>query len=115
MGIQNLSENVLLVTLPEQPNQTGELETVNKLFSDGCEQDVIVDFYQVKMLTSECICSLMILDRLLNGLGHKLVLCNLSSEIREIFTRTGLETSFHFADDDYAALQSIKSSTCFYD
>jgi len=114
MGIQNLNENVLLVTLPEQPNLTGELETVNKLCSDGCEQDVIVDFYQVKMLTSECICSLMILDRLLNGLGHKLILCNLSPEIKEVFTRTGLETSFHFADDDFAALQSVKSTAYFY-
>ena len=114
MGIQNLSERVLLVTLPEQPHLCDELETVNKITSDGSNRDVIIDFYQVKMLTSESICSLIILERLLSGLGHKLVFCNVSSEIKQIFTRTGLEPSFEFADDDFAALQSIRCSLYLY-
>ena len=114
MGIQNLSENVLLVTLPEQPYLCNELDAINKIVSNECNRDVIIDFYQVKMLTSESICSLMILERLLNGLGHKLVLCNVSAEIKQIFTRTGLEPSFEFADDDFAALQSIRDYSHLY-
>lgn len=114
MGIQNLSEHALLVTLPEQPHWGDELETISKITSDGCYRDVIIDFYQVKMLTSKSICSLIILERLLSGLEHRLVLCNVPPEIKQIFTRTGLEPSFEFADNDFAALQSVKSTSNFY-
>ncbi len=114
MGIQNLSDNILLATLPEQPHLGNELDAINKIVSEGCDRNVIIDFYQVKMLTSESICSLIILERLLSGLGHKLVLCNVPAEIKQIFTRTGLEPSFEFADDDYTALQSIRSSSYLY-
>jgi len=114
MGIQNLSGHILLITLPEQPNSGGELDAINKIVDEGCGRNVIIDFYQVKMLTSESICSLMTLERLLSGLGHKLILCNVSAEIKQIFTRTGLEPSFEFADNDFAALQSIKSSSYLY-
>jgi len=114
MGIQNLSEHVFLVILPEQPHSGNELDAINKIIGDGCDSNVIIDFCQVKMLTSESICSLMALERLLSGLGHKLVLCNVPAEIKQIFTRTGLEMSFEFTDNDFAALQSIKSSSYFY-
>ena len=79
MGIQNFSEDVLLITLPEQPQHGEEIDIVNKLLSDSVDFDVMVDFSKVKMLTSETICSLMILDKLLKGSGRKLVFFDLPS------------------------------------
>jgi len=114
MGIQNLSENILLTILPEQPHLGNEIETINKIISGGCDRDVIIDFYQVKMLTSESVCSLMIVEKLLSGLGHKLILCNVPIEIKQIFTRTGLEPTFEFADNDFAALQLLGKSSYLY-
>ena len=114
MGIQNLSDSVLLTTLSEQPHLDNELDAINQIIRDGCDRNVIIDFGQVKMLTSGSICSLMTLERLLSGLGHKLVLCNVPAEIKRIFTRTGLEPSFEFADNDFAALQFIRSSSYMY-
>lgn len=109
MGIQNLSENVLLINLPEQPQQGDELESVHGMLGDRIGSDVVIDFTKVKMLTSESICGLMILERLLRGAGHRLILCSVPSKIKQIFVRTGLLTVFEFTDDELAALECLRS------
>jgi len=108
MGIQNYSEDILLVTLPEQPQYGQEIDIVNRLLGDSVDFDVMVDFSKVEMLTSETICGLMILSKLLEGSGRKLVLYNLSSQIKQIFLRTGLITVFDLADDNFDALEHIQ-------
>ncbi len=107
MGIKNLSEGVLLISLPEQPQQGDELETVNNMLSETVDRDVVIDFSKVEMLTSGSICGLMILDRLLRGSGRLLVLYSLPSAIKQIFVRTGLLTVFEFADCEPDALAHV--------
>ncbi|MHC4703174.1 MAG: hypothetical protein ACYTFQ_21625, partial [Planctomycetota bacterium] len=70
MGIRNLSEDVLLVTLPQQPQQSDELDTINTMLSETIDHDVVIDFSQVEILTSESLCGLLILSRLLEGAGR---------------------------------------------
>jgi len=111
MGIENFSKDVLLITLPEQPQHGDEIDIVNKLLSDSVDFDVLVDFSKVEMLTSGSICGLMILSKLLQGAGRKLVLYNLPSAIQQIFVRTGLVTVFDLADDELDAQQRIKDKT----
>jgi anti-anti-sigma regulatory factor len=108
MGIQNYSEDILLITLPEQPQHGQEIDIVNKLLSDSVDFNVLVDFTKVEILTSESICGLMILSKLLEGSGRKLVLFNIPPAIRQIFVRTGLLTVFELADDQFDALQYIQ-------
>ena len=108
MGIQTFSEDILLITLPEQPQHGDEINIVNKLLSDSVDFDVIVDFSKVEMLTSGSICGLMILSKLLQGAERKLVLYNLPPAIKQIFERTGLITVFDLADDEFDAQQHIQ-------
>jgi anti-anti-sigma regulatory factor len=109
VAIQKLSESILLVALSEQPQQGDELEEVTRILSENAERDVVVDFAQVRMLTSETLCNLMILERLLRESGRLLVLCNVSAEVKHVFVRTGLVTVFGFAEDESAALQQLSS------
>lgn len=111
VGIQHFAENVLLVTLPEQPQQDDELEEVSRILSEKVDHDVMVDFSEVELLTSETLCRLMILDRLLRGYGRVLIVYNVSSEIKHVFIRTGLETVFEFAEDELAAFRHIRSAS----
>jgi len=108
MGIQNFSEDILLITLPQQPQRGQEIEIVNKLLSDSVDFDVMVDFSEVEILTSGSICGMIILDKLLKGSGRKLVFFNLPSAIKQIFVRTGLLTVFDFADDELDTLQYLQ-------
>ena len=114
MGIEKLSENVLLVSLPQEPHLiSDELVTVNKIVGDGQACDVIIDFSSVTLLTSESISSLIILEGFLKNLGHKVILYAVSSMIRQILERTGIHPLFEFADDQFAALQSVQPSSLF--
>ena len=108
MGIQTFSEDILLINLPEQPQQGDEIDIVNKLLSDSVDFDVMVNFSKVEMLTSGSICGLMILSKLLQGAGRKLVLYNLPPAIKQIFERTGLITVFELADNELDAQLRIQ-------
>ena len=112
MGIEHLSENVLFVCLQE-PQLRYELVTVNEVVSEGCSCDIIIDFSNVELLTSGGISSLIILERLLNSLGHKIILCAVSSNNLQVLERTGIQPLFEFAGDGCAALQSVRSSYLF--
>ena len=105
MGIQHFSDNVLLVRLPEQPQQGDELEEVSNVLSEEVDRDVIIDFSEVRLLTSETLCRLIVLERLLMRSGRVLVLCNVSGDIKHVFIRTGLVSIFEFAKDKEAALE----------
>ena len=109
MAIESISRDILLITLSEQPQNGNEIDLVNKMLCDTVDYDVVMDFGKVKMLTSATICSLMILDRLLRGGGRQFVLCNVPSEIQQVFSRTGLMSVFEFSDDQEVAIEEIKS------
>ena len=109
MAIESISNDVLLITLPEHPQNGNEIDLVNKMFSEVVEYDVVMDFGEVKMLTSATICSLMILERLLRGGGRQFVMCNVPSDIKQVFSRTGLMSVFEFSDDQEVALEEVRS------
>ncbi len=108
MGIRYLSEGVIFVALPKKPHLGSELNNVNEIASDGgCDCDVIIDFSRAKILTSASVSNLILLKGFLSSVNHQLILCNVSTLIKYIFTRLGLETFFEFSDDKSAALESV--------
>jgi anti-anti-sigma factor len=109
MAIESVTDDILLITLPEHPQNGNEIDLVNKMLSEVVEYDVVMDLGQVKMLTSATICSLMILDRLLRDGGRQFVLCNVPFEIKQVFDRTGLMSVFEFSDDRQVALEEVRS------
>ena len=56
MGIVSFSENIVLVTLPERPQLSDELETINEIISNRSDQNVVIDFSRAETLPSSCIC-----------------------------------------------------------
>ena len=110
MATQNLSEHVLLITLPAEPPLSRDLEVVARSTHPSSDCDVIVDFSLVEILPSATICDLIVLERGLSAAGRTLILCSVSSDIKGIFRRVGLHKLFQFADDELAAMQSLDRS-----
>ncbi len=110
MAILNLSEHVLLVTLPAESQSTGDMETVMRSIRSTADCDVIVDFSLAEILSSATLCNLLMMERMLSMTDHQLILCSVPSSIRGVFTRVGLHKLFRFADDEFAALQSLEHS-----
>lgn len=107
MATQNLSENVLLITLPAEPQLSHDLEITARSIHPAFERDVIVDFTLVESLPSATICHLIVLERVLSAAGRQLVLCSVSPTVLALFRRIGLSKLFQFTGEELAAMQLL--------
>jgi anti-sigma B factor antagonist len=108
VGIQNWSENIILVTLAEEPQMGEELRTVIEIVRDRGEYDVVIDFGDVDIVTSSSIAKILKLRKALKDTGRRLVLCDVKNATRGIFMVTGLDNVFEFVDDKFIALASLQ-------
>jgi len=109
MGIQNLSEDVVLVELPfKEPQIADELKAINEIASSKPDLEVIIDFSKVEIITSSSIGNLIILRNLLHERGRRLMLCNVAPMTKCIFVVAGLKDIFEFVDDKSAALAAVQ-------
>jgi anti-anti-sigma factor len=111
MGIQNWSDDILLVDLPQEPGMGDELKTVTEMVRDRGDCDVVIDFSEVDIVTSSSLSKLLKLRKLLTDCGHRLIFCNVAPATRGIFTVTGLDGIFDLADDKFVALASLQIVT----
>lgn len=106
MGIQNWSEDVILVDLPQEPETGDELTAVTQMVRDRGNCDVVIDFSSVDIVTSSSLSKLLKLRKLLADCGHRLVFCSVAPATKGIFTVTGLDGIFEIVDDKFIALAS---------
>ena len=108
MGIQNWSEEIILVDLPQEPEMGDELKTVTGMVRDRGDCDLVIDFSSVDIVTSSSLSKLLKLRKLLTDCGHRLVFCSVAPATKGIFTVTGLDGIFELADDKFVALASLQ-------
>jgi len=108
MGIQNWSENIILVNLAKEPQMGEELKTVTDIIAENGNRDVVVDFADVDIMTSSSIAKLLKLRKTLTDCGHRLILASVRPRTKKIFSLTGLDSVFEFADDQFVALASLQ-------
>jgi anti-anti-sigma factor len=107
MGIQDWSENTILVDLSGEPEMGNELGTVTEMVHDRVDCDVVIDFSDVDIVTSSSLSKLLKLRKMLSDSGHKLVFCSVSAATKGIFMVTGLDGFFEFANDKSVVLASL--------
>jgi anti-anti-sigma factor len=108
MGIQNWSEDIILVDLPQEPDMGEELKTVTGMVRDRGDCEVVIDFSSVDIITSSSISKLLKLRKMLGDCGHRLVFCSVAAATKGIFTVTGIDGIFEFADDKFVALAILQ-------
>jgi anti-anti-sigma factor len=108
MGIQDWSEDVILVDLPQEPEMGDELKTVTEMVRDRGNCEVVIDFSTVDIITSSSLSKFLKLRKLLGDCGHRLIFCNVAPATKGIFTVTGLDGIFEIADDKFIALASLQ-------
>jgi len=112
MWIESLSDNTFLIFihLSREPQAQYELEVINEIVSCRDDCNVVISLYQVEMLTSLSLRSLIQLHNLLSEQGRMLVLCRAGSIIRDVFGKVGFDNIFNLVDDAYSALTVIEDS-----
>ena len=107
MGIQDWSENTILVDLSGEPEMGNELIAVMEIVRNRGDCDVVIDFSGVDIVPSSNLSRLLKLRKKLSDSGHKLVLCSVSAATKSIFMITGLDGNFEFANDKSEVLESL--------
>jgi anti-anti-sigma factor len=108
MGIQNWSENIILVDLPAEPLMGDELKTITDIAKDRDDCDVVVDFSAIDIITSSSLSKFLKLRKILTDANRELVFCNVAPATKGIFAVTGLEGIFKVADDKFVALAGLQ-------
>jgi anti-anti-sigma factor len=108
MGIQNWSEDIILVDLPQEPELGDELKTVTEVVRDRGDCEVVIDFSDVDIITSSSLSKLLKLRKLVGDCGHRLVFCSVAPATKGIFTITGLDGIFEMVVDKFVALASLQ-------
>ena len=108
MSIQNWSENIILVDLPEEPGIADELKEVTEAVRNRGDCDVVIDFSRIDIITSSSLSALLRLRKLLSDCGQRLVFCNVPAATRNVFSTTGIEEIFEFSEDKFTALAGLQ-------
>jgi len=108
MPIESCTEDTIVVDLPAEQEMRTELESLMETVSLRGHCDVVIDFSRVDIVTSSSFCRLLKLRTLLVNRGRRLVLCGLAVNTKGIFTVTGLDRVFEFADGKSAVLKSLQ-------
>jgi len=108
MGIQNWSDNIILVDLPSEPLMGDEIKTVTDIVRDRGDCDVVMDFSGVDIITSSSLSKLLKLRKMLLDWDHQLVFCNVAPGTKGIFTVTGVEGIFKVVEDKFVALAGLQ-------
>ena len=70
---------------------------------------VLINFENVKFLSSNAISKLVVLEKRVRSAGKKLKLSNLRPEVQEIFNITNLNQRFDLCDDQDEVLKSFEN------
>ncbi len=108
MGIQNWSEDIILLDLPAEPQMSDELKLVIEAVRDRGDCDVLIDFSGVDIITSSSISALLRLRKLLEDCGHRLIFCGVAPATKGVFILTGLDEIFEFYDEKFVALAALQ-------
>ncbi len=100
MSLRHLSDEIILVTAAKEPLLCQKLMQVNEaLISNNADSDVIIDFAQVKLITSASLSNLILLHKWLGEKNKRLILCNLTFESKCIIRTAGLHDLFQIVTD----------------
>ncbi len=111
MAIQDWSENIFLVDLPQEPDMGEELQGAIDAAREKGNCDMVIDFSAVDIIASSSISKLLRLRKLLTDCGRQLVFCNVAAATKGIFTVTGLDEVFEFAPDKFTALTGLQMAS----
>jgi anti-anti-sigma factor len=107
MNRRKLQPNVLFVLLPGEPQLRPELVSLRKKISAGKGAHVVLELSRVEIITSPSIGNLLLLQKLVEETGHKLILCNVRLATKCILRVAGLQPFFELAEDKFEALDIL--------
>jgi anti-anti-sigma factor len=108
MGVQQWSEDTLVVRLMNDPELSDDMSEVRDRLKGVC-CDVVLDLSDLGLLTSSGISKLLRLRKHQVEGGRRLVLCSPQDKVWSVLLATGLDALFEFAETVSEALARLQT------
>ena len=107
MGIQEWSDDITVVDLGDDPQFTDEISALMDKLEAG-PKNVVLNFGAVGFVNSSNIAKLLRLRKMMIGSDHKLVLCDVNTQVWGVLLVTGLDKIFDYTNDVATALAKLQ-------
>lgn len=107
MGIQNWSDDIMVVELADDPQFTDELTGLMETLEKS-PRHVVLNFGAVGFINSSDVAKLLRVRKAMINSGRKLMLCEVNTQVWGIFLVTGLDKIFDFTNDIATALTTLQ-------
>jgi anti-anti-sigma factor len=100
----------IVVSLSGRIDSTAAVEFEERLIQvidTGCK-NLVVDFLKIQFISSAGLRVLLLAAKKLKPYGGKVLLCNMSKDVREVFDISGFSTIFDIHETISDALKSIQ-------
>ena len=100
-----------VVSLSGRIDSTAAVEFEEKLIEviDGGVNTMVVDFLRIQFISSAGLRVLLLAAKKVKPYGGKLLLCNMSKEVREVFDISGFSSIFEIHDTIQEAVKALGS------
>ncbi|KPK38007.1 MAG: hypothetical protein AMJ65_13460 [Phycisphaerae bacterium SG8_4] len=105
--METKSEHVIVLGSLDKPDKIEQLDKLLKETQDNCDRDIVVDLSDVT-INSMVITKLLELRKAVRRAGRELILCGVDTQVKSVFTITGLDGVFRIVKDRSSAVRELE-------
>ncbi|MFC1635709.1 STAS domain-containing protein [Planctomycetota bacterium] len=100
------SEHVIILGSLDKPDSIEQLDKLLKMSEENPDWDIIVDLSDIT-INSRIISKLLKLREVANEAGREVVLCGIDTQVKSVFTVTGIDGVFRLVKDRSSAMTEL--------
>jgi anti-anti-sigma regulatory factor len=100
-------EHVIILGSLDQPDRIEQLDKLFKMIQDNNDWDIIVDLSDIT-INSRIISKLLKLREAAKDSGREIILCGIDTQVKSVFTVTGIDGAFRLVQDRSAAMAILE-------
>ena len=105
--METKSEHVIVLGSLDKPDKIEQLDKFIKVTRNNGDRDVVVDMSDVT-INSVVITKLLELRKIVNGARRELIICGVDTQVKSVFTITGLDEVFRLVKDRSTAMGMLE-------
>ena len=107
-------EHVIILGSLDRPDRIEQLEKLVKMTEENGDWDIIVDLSDITINT-RIISGLLKLRDVVKEAGREVILCGIDTQVKSVFTVTGIDGVFRIVKDRrlaMASLEELRQASC---
>jgi anti-anti-sigma factor len=100
------TEHVIILGSLDKPDRIEQLDKMIKMVQENKDWDIIVDLSDIT-INSRIISRLLKLRENVKGSGREVILCGIDTQVKSVFTVTGIDGVFRLERDRASAMNTL--------